>query len=42
MKRTYAVSKDDEWDYFDKAIRKYPTVLWTHTADMIASKVKDI
>lgn len=32
----------DTWDYFDKAIRKYPTVLWTHTADMIASKVKDI
>lgn len=32
----------DKWDYFDKAIKKYETVLWTHTADMIASKAKDI
>lgn len=29
------------WDGFDKAIRKYETVLWTHTADMYASKVLD-
>jgi hypothetical protein len=28
-----------EWDQYDKAIRKYETVLWTHTADMYASKV---
>lgn len=27
------------WDAYDKAIRKYPNVLWTHTADMFASKV---
>lgn len=32
----------DEWDEFDKAIRKYPNVLWTHMADMLASKVDDI
>lgn len=32
----------DEWDAFDKAIRKYESVLWTHTADMYASKVQDI
>lgn len=31
-----------DWDFFDKAIRKYPNVLWTHTADMYASKVKDV
>lgn len=28
-----------EWNGYDKAIRKYETVLWTHTADMYASKV---
>lgn len=31
----------DDWSGFDKAIRKYETVLWTHTADMWASKVLD-
>ena len=29
----------EEWTEFDKAIRKYPNVLWTHLADMLASKV---
>jgi hypothetical protein len=29
----------DDWTAYDKAIRKYETVLWTHTADMYASKV---
>ena len=33
-----AYEKDD-WDGFDRAIRQYPNVLWTHTADMYASKV---
>ena len=32
----------DDWDGFDRAIKKYETVLWTHTADMIASKVGGI
>lgn len=32
----------DEWDYYDRAIRKYPNVLYTHMADMIASKIKNI
>ncbi|MBS5822424.1 MAG: hypothetical protein KID00_00955 [Clostridium argentinense] len=32
----------DAWDYYDKAIKKYQTVLWTHTADMVASKVKGV
>lgn len=32
----------DTWDYYDRAIRKYETVLWTHHADMYASKVKGI
>lgn len=31
-----------EWDYYDKAIRENPNVLWTHTADMYASKVDGV
>lgn len=34
--------KTDDWSGFDKAIKKYETVLWTHTADMLASKVGGI
>lgn len=30
-----------EWDSYDAAIKKYQNVLWTHTADMYASKVLD-
>lgn len=29
------------WDEYDEAIRKFPNVLWTHTADMFASKVME-
>lgn len=29
----------DDWNGFDHAIKKYETVLWTHTADMLAAKV---
>ena len=32
----------DEWDEWDRAIKKYPNVLWTHMADMLASKVDDV
>lgn len=32
----------EDWDGFDKAIRKYPAVLFTHTADMYASKVQNV
>jgi len=32
----------DEWAGFDKAIHKYPNVLWAHMADMLASKVDDV
>lgn len=31
-----------EWNGYDLAIRKYETVLWTHTADMYASKVQNV
>ncbi len=31
--------EQSDWSYYDAAIRKYESVLWTHTADMYASKV---
>lgn len=31
----------DSWPGYDAAIRKFPNVLWTHTADMYASKVME-
>ena len=27
------------WSYYNRAIKEYPNVLYTHTADMIASKI---
>lgn len=30
------------WSNYTKAIHKFPNVLWTHTADMEASHIKDI
>ena len=32
----------ESWEQWDAAIRKYETVLWTHTADMYASKVEGV
>lgn len=32
----------EEWGDYDNAIRKYPNVLWTHTADMTASKIWEV
>lgn len=37
-----AFTEQSEWKYFNKAIEKYPNVLYTHTADMIASRVLGI
>lgn len=38
-----AYEKDTKmWDYYGRAIEKYPNVLYTHTADMIASKIQGI
>lgn len=34
--------KTDDWNGFDRAIKKYETVLWTHQADMLVSKVGGI
>lgn len=30
------------WRYYDRAIEAYPNVLYTHTADMIASKIRGV
>lgn len=30
------------WEYYGRAIEKYPNVLYTHTADMIASRIVGI
>ena len=30
------------WNYYGRAIEKYPNVLYTHTADMIASKIEGV
>jgi len=37
-----AYDDKSNWEYYDRAIRKYPNVLYTHTADMIASKIKGV
>ncbi len=29
----------EQWDEYDRAIKEFPNVLWTHTADMVASKI---
>ena len=31
----------EDWNSYDQAIKQFETVLWTHTADMYASKVKN-
>lgn len=31
-----------KWEYYGRAIEQYPNVLYTHTADMIASRIKGV
>lgn len=37
-----AFDDSKNWEYYGRAIEKYPNVLFTHTADMIASRIKGI
>lgn len=37
-----AFDDKENWNYYNKAITLYPNVLYTHTADMIASKIVGI
>lgn len=34
-----AFTEKEEWGYFTRAVQTYPNVLWTHTADMIATHI---
>lgn len=34
-----AFTEKEQWNDYTRAVEKYPNVLWTHTADMIASHV---
>lgn len=37
-----AFDDKENWDKYGKAIEKFPNVLWTHTADMMAARIKGI
>lgn len=37
-----AFDSPENWDFYNRAVKKYPSVLLTHTADMIASQVDGI
>jgi len=37
-----AFTEKSEWNDYTRAVRKYPNVLWTHHADMLASNVKGL
>ena len=37
-----AFTDEKEWKYYTRAIKQFPNVLYTHTADMIASQIKGI
>lgn len=34
-----AFDEKDNWKYYSEAVSKYPNVLFTHTADMVASQI---
>lgn len=37
-----AFDEKDNWSKYTNAIHEYPNVLWTHTADMIASHIVEV
>jgi len=37
-----AFTDKEEWNYYTRAVNKYPNVLWTHHADMLASHVAGV
>ena len=36
-----AFTEKEEWSHYTEAIHKYPNVLWTHTADMVAAHIME-
>lgn len=37
-----AFDEKQNWKYYSAAVKQYPNVLWTHTADMIASQIMGV
>lgn len=37
-----AYTEKEEWEFYGRAIERFPNVLWTHHADMIASKIEGV
>ena len=37
-----AFTAKEQWQYYSEAIKRWPNVLYAHTADMIASQIKGI
>ena len=37
-----AFTEKEQWQYYSEAIKRWPNVLYTHTADMIASQIKGV
>ncbi len=37
-----AFDEKSNWEYYSRAVTKWPNVLYTHTADMIVSKILDV
>lgn len=37
-----AFDEKENWNFYGRAIEKYPNVLYTHIADMIVSRIKNI
>lgn len=37
-----AFTDSSEWEFYSRAVKKYPNVLYTQTADMIASQIKGV
>lgn len=37
-----AFTDKEEWNYYTRAVHKYPNILWTHHADMLASHVAGV
>jgi hypothetical protein len=37
-----AFEPKENWNYYTRAIHKYPNVLWTHMADMVSAHINDV
>jgi len=37
-----AFDDKDNWNYYNRSVKKYPNVLYTHQADMIASQIEGV